>query len=179
MPPPRSAGPRNTGVAAPVRCPVHQPAPKTKMSCPDSDRSAMRRSSSLAGSPVSVILIMPRSSPRPVPLLVGNSAPPTIDTRLPARWPARKVGLFCSLMNFRHQRHAGDGSDPEKSRSDRTSSSRSVLEADPQACAQCRQSGRESGGPRPNEILAPPAAVPRAQIDALGLVLLAFGPAWP
>jgi hypothetical protein len=38
----RSAGPPNTGAVVPVRCVVHQPTPKTKMSGPDPDRSAIR-----------------------------------------------------------------------------------------------------------------------------------------
>src|SRR5690349_4408393 len=47
---------------------------------PDPGRSAIRRSSSLAGSPVSVISFMLRSSPVPVSSLVKNMAPRKIHT---------------------------------------------------------------------------------------------------
>jgi len=51
----RSAGPRNTGGVTPFRCAAQKPRPKTKTSGPDPGRSAIRRSSSLAGSLISAI----------------------------------------------------------------------------------------------------------------------------
>jgi hypothetical protein len=77
----RSAGPRNSGVVVPARCAVVRPSPKTKMSSPDFDRSAIRRSSSLAGSPISAALLILCSSPAPGLLVDGNTAPRRIDTR--------------------------------------------------------------------------------------------------
>ena len=80
----RSAGPRNSGLVAAVRCAVHQPTPRTKTSSPDSDSSVISRSSSVAGSPVAVILFMPRSSPVSVSSLLKNMAPCRIHTRCPS-----------------------------------------------------------------------------------------------
>src|SRR5215471_20826579 len=80
----RSAGPRNTGVVVPARCAVVKPSPKTKTSGPDADRSAIRCSSSLAGSLIFAALLI-LCSPKSVPLPVGNTAPHKIDTRRPSR----------------------------------------------------------------------------------------------
>ena len=80
----RLAGPRNSGLVAfsgEVR--GYQPVPKTKTSSPDSDRSAISRSSSLAGSPVAAISFMRCSSPVSVSSLLKNMAPCRIHTRRP------------------------------------------------------------------------------------------------
>src|SRR5215472_4391890 len=77
----RSAGPRNTGVVVPARCAVVQPSPKTKISSPDADRSAIRCSSSLAGSLLSAALLILCSSPASVPSVAGNTAPHRRDSR--------------------------------------------------------------------------------------------------
>jgi hypothetical protein len=58
---------------------------------PDPDSSAIRRSSSLAGSLISAVVLISHS-PESVLLVVGNPALRRIDTRLSARSPGWKVG---------------------------------------------------------------------------------------
>src|SRR5262249_56587839 len=89
--PPAPVGPRKTGTVAPVRCAVHQPTPKTKTSSPDPDRSAISRSSSLAGSLISAAWLIWCPSPAGASV-VGNTALRRIDTR-PSGGPTRPVGL--------------------------------------------------------------------------------------
>jgi hypothetical protein len=66
---------------------------------PDADRSAIRRSTSLAGSRLSAALLTLCSSPAAAPLVVRNTAPRKIDTRRPSRchlWVSRLDHLIRS-----------------------------------------------------------------------------------